>query len=120
MELLEQIQRRATKIIRGLEHLSYEERRKAEGAGFVQPGEGSGETSLQPTGTRGELSSRRGISFLWSDSDRTRRNSSKLNEERFRLDVRKKFFTQRVVKPWHRLPSKAAVPHLEGTQSQVG
>ena len=32
--------------------------------------------------------------FTWADEDRTRRNGFKLKEGRFKLDVRKKFFTQ--------------------------
>ena len=31
-------------------------------------------------------------------------NGFKLKKERYRLDMRKKFFTIRAVKPWHRLP----------------
>jgi len=46
-------------------------------------------------------------------SDRTRRNGCKLKEGRFRLDIRKKFFTMSVIKHWNRVPREAvAAPSL--------
>ncbi|KFP23438.1 hypothetical protein N325_00506, partial [Colius striatus] len=39
---------------------------------------------------------------------------NKLKEGRLRIDIRKKFFTMKVVKHWHRLPREVAdAPSLE-------
>ena len=45
--------------------------------------------------------------FIRACSNRMRGNGFKLEEGRFRLGIRKKFFTVSVVKHWKRLPSEA-------------
>jgi len=52
--------------------------------------------------------------------DRMKSNGFKLREGRFELDIKKKFFTLRVVKHWHRLPREVVeAPPLEAFKARL-
>ena len=115
MELLEWIQKRAMKMIRGLEHLPCEESWGSSAWRRLQGDLIVAFQYLKETYRKvGE-----GL-FISAYSDKTRGNGFKLEEGRFRLDVRKKFFTMRVVRHWNRLPREFVdTPSLEAFKARL-
>jgi len=114
MDLLEQVQRRARRVIQGLEHLSYEERLRELGLFSLEKRRLRGDhiTAFQYLKVAYKRAGE-GL-FTVACSDRTRGKGFKLKKGRFKLDISKKFFTMRVVRHWNRLPSEVVdAPSLQ-------
>jgi len=106
-ELLERVQKRSTRMVRGLEHVSYEERLREPGL-----------FSLKKRRLRGDLiytyKYLQGGCQEGGPSDRRRGNGHKLKHRKFHLNMRKSFFPLRVTEPWNRLPREVVdSPSLE-------
>jgi len=106
IDSIEKVQRRATKLVKGLKNKSYEERLQALGI-----------TSLEKRRIRGDLIQvfrivrsfdRIKVDELFEFDDGgghvLRGHNWKLKVKRCRLQVRKCFFTQRIINVWNKLP----------------
>jgi len=116
IEVLEHVQRRATKLVKGLQNKSY----KGGWGNWGCLAWRSGDLIALSNYLQGGCSEAGVGLFSQVTGNSTRGNGLKLHQGRFSLDISKNFLTERAVKHWNRLPSEVAEsPSLEVSQRRI-
>ncbi|PKU40551.1 hypothetical protein llap_9136 [Limosa lapponica baueri] len=116
-----------TKMVKGLEGKTSEEQLRSPDLLSLEKRRLRGEPSQSTASSMGAVKEEVLILLSLVTSNRTQGNGIMLHQWKFRLDIRKRFFTERVLSHWNRLPKEEVTApslsefkkHLDGALSHM-